>query len=135
MKDKHKKMYMKMAYCLAEASKDKRLKVGSIIVGKGGNIIASGYNGMPEHISEPNQLPDGTTDARVRHAEKNALMALTRCNESSVDSTMFVTHSCCKYCAIDVVDAGVKKVIYDNEYRCSEGIQYLKDNGVEVEKL
>ena len=135
MKVKHKNMYMNMARCLAGASKDERLKVGTIIIGKNGNIIATGYNGFTEHINLPNQLPDGKTNPLVRHSEKNALIALTKCNESSIGATMLTTHSCCLMCAIDIVDAGIVKFIYETEYRCPEGLEHLRKHGVEVEKL
>ena len=134
MKDKHVKMYMKMAGVMAEQSKDSRLQVGCVIV-KDNNIISTGYNGHTRHIDDPNQLEDGTTDPRVRHAEKNGLMKLIRSNENAVGATMFVTHACCYFCAIDIVDSGIAKVYYQNEYRCKKGIEHLERYGVEVCKL
>ena len=135
MKNKHKQMYMNMAKVLASASKDERLKVGTVIIGKNGNIIATGYNGHTAHINEPNQLPDGTTSPLVRHSEKNALMALTKCNESSIGATMVTTHACCLMCAIDIVDSGVVNFIYESDYRCNKGIEHLLNNNVSVNKL
>lgn len=135
MKNKHKQMYMDMAKVLASASKDERLKVGTVIIGKNGNIIATGYNGHTSHIDAPNQLPDGTTSPLVRHSEKNALMALTKCNESSIGATMITTHSCCEMCSIDIVDSGIVKFIYNEEYRCNKGIEHLEKYGVKVEKI
>ena len=134
MKDKHVKMYMKMAGVMAEQSKDSRLQVGCVIV-KDNNIISTGYNGHTRHIDDPNQLDDGTTDPRVRHAEKNGLMKLIRSNENAVGATMFVTHACCYFCAIDIVDSGIAKVYYQNEYRCRKGLEHLERYGVEVCKL
>ena len=134
MKDKHVKMYMKMAGVMAEQSKDSRLQVGCVIV-KDNNIISTGYNGHTRHIDDPNQLEDGTTDPRVRHAEKNGLMKLIRSNENAVGATMFVTHACCYFCAIDIVDSGIAKVYYQNEYRCKKGLEHLEMYGVEVCKL
>lgn len=134
MKYKHKRMYMRMAQNLAEESKDTRLQVGCVIV-KDDNIISTGYNGHTKHIDDPNQIPDGTTDPRVRHAEKNGLMKLIRSNENAVGAVMFVTHSCCYHCAIDLVDAGIKKVYYRDEYRSTEGLEHLRKYGVEVEKM
>lgn len=134
MKDKHVKMYMKMAGVMAEQSKDNRLQVGCVIV-KDNNIISTGYNGHTRHIDDPNQLEDGTTDPRVRHAEKNGLMKLIRSNENAVGATMFVTHACCYFCAIDIVDSGIAKVYYQNEYRCKKGLEHLERYGVEVCKL
>ena len=123
-----------MAQVLAEESKDKRLQVGCVIV-KNNNIISTGYNGHTKHIDAPNQLGDGTTDPRVRHAEKNGLMGLIRSNESAVGAVMFVTHACCEFCAIDIVDAGITEVYYRDEYRCTKGLDHLKNYGVKVEKF
>lgn len=130
-KPKHKQAYMKCAEAFASCSNATRLQVGAVLV-KDNRIIGCGYNAQPEHISDPCELPDGTTDPRVRHAEKNLLMGLTRSNESAVGSSMFCTHACCKFCAIDIVDAGVKEFYYKNSYRDSEGLQYLAKNGVSV---
>lgn len=134
MKSKHIQAYMKCAEAFAECSNDKRLKVGSVIV-KDNRIISCGYNAHAEHINDPNQLEDGTTDPRVRHSEKNALMGLIRSNQNAVDATMFCTHACCKFCAIDIVDSGIKRFFYREEYRDVSGVQYLQANGVEVHKF
>lgn len=134
MKNKHKHAYMKCAEVFAECSNATRLKVGCVIV-KDNRIISCGYNALPEHISGSCELPDGTTDSRVRHAERNALMGLIRSNQSAIGSSMFCTHSCCKLCAVDIVDAGIVEFYYRNDYRCSEGITYLMNNGVRVYSL
>jgi dCMP deaminase len=134
MKNKHILAYMKCAEVFAECSNATRLKVGTVIV-KDNRIISCGYNAHAEHIDDPCELPDGTTDPRVRHSEKNALMGLVRSNQSAVGATMFCTHSCCKFCAIDIVDSGIKKFYYRNAYRDDSGLNYLEQNGVEVEKI
>ncbi len=125
---------MKCAEAFAECSNATRLKVGSVIV-KDNRIISCGYNAHAEHINDECELPDGSTDPRVRHSEKNALMGLIRSNQSAVDAVLFCTHACCKFCAIDIVDAGIKKVYYRHEYRDNSGVEYLKNNGVQVEKI
>ena len=134
LKYKHKVAYMKCCEAFAECSDDIRLKVGSVIV-KNNRIISCGYNAHTEHITAPNQLPDGCTDPRVRHSEKNALMGLIKSNESAVDAIMFCTHACCYFCAIDIVDAGIKKFIYQHNYRSDDGIKHLLQNGIIVEQL
>lgn len=134
MKDKHKNMYMEIAEVLAKTSSGIRLKVGSVIV-KNNNIISTGYNALPEHIDGMLEDEEGRTRPEVRHSEKNALMGLVKSNESAVGATLFCTHSCCKFCAIDIVDSGIKEVFYKHDYRCSEGIEYLRKNGVQVYKL
>lgn len=134
MKPKHINAFMKSAEAFSCCSNATRLKVGCVIV-KDNRIISCGYNAMPEHINDSCELPDGTTDPRVRHAEKSALMGLVRSNQSSQGSVLFCTHACCEYCAIDIVDAGVAKVYYQHDYRCTKGIDYLVKHGVVVEKL
>lgn len=134
MKDKHKNMYMEIAEVLAKTSSSTRLKVGSVIV-KNNNIISTGYNALPEHIEGLLEDGEGKTRPEVRHSEKNALMGLIKSNESAVGATLFCTHACCKFCAIDIVDSGIREVYYKHDYRCSEGIEYLKSNGVKVYKL
>lgn len=125
---------MKAAEAFAECSNATRLKVGAVIV-KDNRIISCGYNALPEHIDVPCELPNGQTDPRVRHAEMNALIGLVRSNQSSVGAELFCTHSCCESCSIDIVDAGIKKVYYRHAYRDSSGLEYLKNNGIDVEQL
>lgn len=134
MKDKHLMAYMACAEVFATCSNATRLKVGSVIV-KNNRIISCGYNGLPEHINGECEDANGVTRPEVRHSEINALHGLIKSNESAVDSTMFCTHSPCKMCAIDIVDSGVKKVYYRTEYRSTEGIKYLINNGIGVEKI
>ena len=134
MKDKHIIAYMKCAEAFAECSNATRLKVGSVIV-KDNRIISCGYNGHAQHINDPCELPDGSTDPRLRHSEKNSLMGLVRSNQSAVGATMFCTHSCCVLCAIDVVDAGISAVYYRHTYRDLSGVEYLINNGVLVKQI
>lgn len=163
MKPKHVLAYMECAEAFAKCSSGERLKVGSVIV-KNNRIVSCGYNGLPEHLNGPLEekvylKPNGedwldidyiesawpyvdkdgryklVTRPEVRHSEKNALMGLIKSNESAVGATLFCTHACCKYCAIDIVDSGIIHVIYKHEYRCSEGLTYLKDNGILCEKF
>lgn len=124
---------MKCAESFAECSSSKRLSVGAVII-KNNNIIATGYNALPAHIDGSLEDESGKTRPEVRHAEKNALLALVKSSESAVGATLIVTHGCCKFCAIDIVDVGIERVIYKEEYRITDGIQYLKDNGVMVVK-
>jgi dCMP deaminase len=127
-------MYMGIAEVLAKTSSSTRLKVGSVIV-KNNNIISTGYNALPEHIDGNLEDDEGKTKPEVRHSEKNALMGLVKSNESAIGAILFCTHSCCKFCAIDIVDSGIKEVYYLHEYRDSSGIEYLKNNGVKVIKM
>lgn len=143
MKNKHAAMYMRIAHAAAETSSAIRLKVGCCVV-KNNAVLAVSYNALPSSIDGP--LEDEVFDEfdcstklvtkpEVRHAEANALLALAKGNESSFGATMFVTHSCCKFCAIDIIDAGIKTVVYEEEYRDTTGLDYLRANGVKVIKF
>jgi dCMP deaminase len=133
MKPKHKKAYMKTAEVFAECSIGERLKVGAVIV-KDNRIISCGYNAHAEHIGGPLEGPDGLTLPWVRHAEKSALMGLLRAGISPKDADIFITHSPCQLCAIDLVDAGIKRVYFKHQYRDLTGVQYLKSNNIWVEQ-
>jgi dCMP deaminase len=124
---------MKCAEAFAECSSSTRLQVGTVIV-KGNRIISCGYNALPEHISGPLEDEYGNTKSEVRHSEMNALNGLMRSGETSIGATLICTHSCCKMCAIDIVDSGIDRVIYKHEYRDSSGLDYLKNHGVQVVK-
>lgn len=131
MKKKHIKAYMECAEVFAKCSPAKRLQVGTVIV-KNNRIISCGYNALPAHIDGDCEDENGKTRPEVRHSEINALNGLLKSGESSVGATLFCTHSSCKMCAIDIVDAGIVKVYYKYDFRCNEGLKYLIEHGVEV---
>ena len=133
MKHKHKKAFMKTAEAFAECSSGTRLKVGACVV-KDMRIIGVGYNALPKHIDGPLEDENNVTLPEVRHAEKSALMGLLRAGISPVGAEMFVTHSCCKFCAIDIIDAGIVKVTYKNTYRDTSGLQLLESCGIITEQ-
>lgn len=134
MKAKHIQAYMECAEAFAKCSVSTRLSVGAVIV-KNNRIISCGYNALPEFLDGPLEDEFGKTLPETRHAEKSALMGLTKSNESAVGSVIFCTHACCKFCAIDIIDSGAVKVYYRNEYRSTEGLEYLRANNVEVIKI
>jgi dCMP deaminase len=136
MKQKFIDAYMDVAKRFAQLSTAKKLQVGAIIV-KDDRIISVGYNGMPSgwtnecEVVIPEELK---TKDEVIHAEANAIAKLAKGPESGKDSTMFLTHSPCIHCAKQIYTAGVKKVYYENDYRLDNGIKFLKQCGVQVEK-
>jgi len=134
MKQKHINAYMKTAEVFAECSESTRLKVGAVIV-KDNRIIGVGYNAQPKQIEGPLEGFNNETLPTVRHAEKSALMGLLRAGISPIGATLFCTHSCCEFCAIDVIDAGIKQVFYRNSYRDDSGLKLLQKEGILVEQL
>lgn len=134
MKDKYVKAFMDMAERFGQTSEATRLKVGALLE-KNGNIIALGTNGTRSGwVTNKCEDDAGNTTPEVRHAEIAALDKLRRSSETSVGSTLFVSHACCLPCAIEIVEAGIEKVIYRYDYRDTSGLTYLRHHGIPVVK-
>lgn len=135
MKLKYRLALMDMTVRFGLTSESTRLKVGAMLV-KDGNPIACGVNGTRAgwhtNVCEDSE---GNTTKEVRHAEIAALDKLRRSSETSVGATLFVSHSCCLPCAVEIVEAGIKEVYYREDYRDLTGIHYLMDNGVSVTQM
>ena len=144
---------MKAAEVYAELSSARRLHVGCVVV-KDNTIIGIGYNGMPSgwdndceyrnyrDLDENYQFldEDGTTYSlrtrpEVLHAETNAIAKIARSTNSSEGSTLFVTHAPCLDCSKIIHQAGINSVYYRNSYRDTQGIDFLKECGINVEKV
>ena len=125
--------YMRMAKIWAGNSYCKRRQVGALIV-KDKMIISDGYNGTPsgfENICEEN----GVTKPYVLHAEANAISKVAKSGNSSEGATLYVTSSPCIECSKLIIQSGIKRVVYSDDYRLDDGIQLLRRAGVEVEKV
>lgn len=135
MKPNLKKAYMDIAERFSQVSECARLKVGAIIV-KNGSILAHGWNGTPSGFkTNVCELEDGTTSPFVLHAEQNVLVKMAKSTESIEGSELFCTHSPCPECSKLLAQSGVKKVYYKHSYRITEGIDVLKELGVDVEQV
>lgn len=66
------------------------------------------------------------TKPYVLHAEANAITKVARSNNSSEGATLYVTSSPCIECAKLIIQAGIKRVVYSDAYRLSDGIELLK---------
>ena len=71
----------------------------------------------------------------VLHAEANAITKLARSGNNSDGSTLYVTASPCIECAKLIIQAGIKRVVYGEKYRLTEGIDLLKRANIEIEFL
>lgn len=137
------KLYLDIAERLSQESHSMRSKVGAILV-KDNSIIAEGWNGTPsgwdnecEEWQPAMDYADGTfiTKKEVLHAESNALMKVARSTNSSEDSTLYTTLSPCYDCAKLIVQSGIKRVVYKNEYRDLSPLLFLTLCDVECEKF
>ena len=124
--------YLRMARIWAENSYCKRRQVGALVV-KDKMIISDGYNGTPSGFENICEDESGVTKPYVLHAEANAITKLARSGNNSEGSTLYVTASPCIECAKLIIQAGIRRVVYAEKYRLTDGIDLLTRDGVEVE--
>lgn len=100
-----------MAEHVAKLSKDPSTKVGAVIFDEKRRIISAGYNGFARGVEDTAERLENR-DVKyklVLHAEKNAILFATAPLEGC---TLVVTHPCCAQCAAQVIQAGIKTVIW-----------------------
>ena len=95
-------------------------------------IISDGYNGTPSGFDNICEDETNTTYPYVLHAEANAITKLARSSNNSDGATLYVTASPCIECAKLIIQAGIKRVIYGEEYRLSDGLDLMRKAGIEV---
>lgn len=123
--------YMRMAFIWAENSYCKRRKVGALLV-KDKMIISDGYNGTPSGFENVCEDENDITKPYVLHAEANAITKVARSNNSSDGATLYVTSSPCIECAKLIIQAGINRVVFADNYRLSDGIDLLRRANIEL---
>ena len=126
-------VYMGVANAHATLSKATRLKVGACIVTPS-RVIIPGINGQPKPLGNVCER-DGVTKASVIHAELNCILKAQREGISIEGSTLYVTRSPCEHCASLIIETGISRVVYADEYRSLVGVENLKMAGVVVERM
>ncbi len=121
--------YLKMAKIWAENSYCIRKKVGALLV-KDKMIISDGYNGTPEGFENICEDDNDTTKPYVLHAEANAITKVAKSNNSSQDSTLYVTTSPCIECSKLIIQSGIKRVVFCEKYRDTSGLELLEKAGI-----
>ena len=122
--------YLRMARIWAENSYCKRRQVGALIV-KDKMIISDGYNGTPVGFENICEDENDNTKAYVLHAEANAITKVAQSNNSSKGATLYVTTSPCIECAKLIIQSGIKRVVFGEVYRLTDGVDLLKRAGIE----
>lgn len=128
------KRYLRMALIWAENSYCVRRKVGAIIV-RGSMIISDGFNGTPSGFENVCEDADGVTKPYVLHAEANAISKVARSNNSSEGSTLYVTASPCLECSKLIIQAGIRRVVFHELYRITDGLELLRRAGVQCDQI
>ena len=136
--------YMQMAQSIALHSKAVRKKVGAILVTNHG-IVLPGYNGTPSGMDNNCEEDKGydeltqsqilVTKPEVIHAELNCILKAAKEGVSVVDSVVYVTLSPCVQCSAMMIQSGVNRIVFGEQYRDNSGILLLKTAGVAVEQL
>ncbi|HKJ78097.1 MAG TPA: dCMP deaminase family protein [Prolixibacteraceae bacterium] len=126
--------YLKMATIWAQNSYCERRKVGALIV-KEKMIISDGYNGTPSGFENICEDENNKTKPYVLHAEANAITKVAKSNNSSDNATLYVTSSPCLECAKLIIQAGIKRVVFTENYRVEDGTNLLKRANIEVKQV
>lgn len=131
---RYDKAYLRMAKTWSELSHCARKQVGAIIV-KDGMIISDGYNGAPSGFDNCCENADGETHWYVLHAEANAILKVAKSTHNCNGATLYLTLSPCRDCSKLVVQSGIKRVVFINDYKDTSGIDFLREAGIEIEQI
>lgn len=126
--------YLRMAGIWAQNSYCKRRQVGALIV-KDKMIISDGYNGTPAGFENICEDENNVTKPYVLHAEANAITKVAKSGNSSDGATLYVTSSPCMECAKLIIQAGIRRVVYCENYHNAEGVKLLERAGIEVQHV
>jgi dCMP deaminase len=132
--ERYDRAYLRMALQWATLSHCIRKKVGAIIV-KEGMIISDGYNGTPSGFENQCEDDTGNTKWYVLHAEANAITKVARSTNNARNATLYLTLSPCKECSKMVHQIGIKRLVFIEAYKDDEGLNFLKQAGVEVVQI
>ena len=132
--NRYDKAYLRLALSWAQLSHCSRKRVGAIIV-KDSIIISDGYNGTPAGFDNCCENDEGNTHWYVLHAEANAILKVARSSNNCKDATLYLTHSPCKDCSKLVLQSGITRLVYQEAYKDTSGIDFLKNAGLEVVQL
>jgi len=125
------KKYLRMAVIWSENSYCKRRKVGALIV-KDQMIISDGYNGTPSGFENVCEDEYNVTKPYVIHAEANAITKVAASSNSSKGATIYITSSPCIECAKLIIQSGIKRVVFSDNYRMPEGYDLLVRAGIQT---
>ncbi|AYV78332.1 MAG: dCMP deaminase [Edafosvirus sp.] len=106
--------FMLVANLIAKRSTCERLHVGCVIV-KDNRIIATGYNGHVPGAAHESAIEDGHEQLTI-HAETNAVGGPAQKDGGVKDATVYVTHFPCINCTKTLIAAGIKEIVYEEDY-------------------
>jgi dCMP deaminase len=126
--------YLRMAMIWAGNSYCTRRQVGALLV-KDKMIISDGYNGTPSGFENVCEDENNKTKPYVLHAEANAITKVAKSNNSSEGATLYVSSSPCLECSKLIIQAGIKRVVFSEQYHMNDGVELLERAKIEVIKV
>ena len=137
--------FMEIARKVSTRSTCLRRKVGAVIV-KGQRILATGYNGAPAGIKhclevgclrDKLDIPSGERHELCRglHAEQNALLQAAIHGVSVKGGEIYITHQPCSLCAKMLINAGIRRIVYEGNYPDELALQLLTEAGIVLDKI
>jgi len=137
--------FINIAKLVSSRSTCLRRDVGAVVV-KNKQVLTTGYNGVPAGVRhcdevgcmrEQMSVPSGERHelCRALHAEQNAFLQAARHGISLDGATMYMTTQPCSICAKMIINAGIKKIIYEGDYPDKFAIELLKEARLGLEKF
>ena len=138
--------FMQMAELTSQRSTCLRRHVGAVIV-QNKHVIATGYNGAPRGLKhcaeiggclrEELNVPSGERHelCRALHAEQNAIIQAAKLGVSIDGATLYCTHQPCSVCARMIINAGIKRVVYQEGYPDDFTLELFAEAGIQLERF
>lgn len=135
--------FMEIAQVVATRSTCLRRRAGAVFV-KDKRILSTGYNGVPKglpHCDETGcpreQYPSGTHHelCRAVHSEQNAIIQAANHGVRIEGATLYCTHQPCTLCAKMLINAGIKRVVYREDYPDNGSLEFFKQAKIKVHKM
>lgn len=95
-------------------------------------IISDGYNGTPSGFENVCEDDEGITKPYVLHAEANAITKVAASGNNCTGATIYITASPCLECAKLIIQSRIRRVVYGEQYRLTDGVELLERAGIEV---
>jgi len=136
---------MEITHLVARRSTCLRRQVGAVLV-KDKNILATGYNGAPSGVAhcldvgclrEKMGVPSGERHELCRglHAEQNAIIQAAKHGTNIDDSTLYCTTMPCIICSKMIINAGIRRIVFEEGYSDTLAAEMIEESGVVVEKF
>lgn len=136
--------FMEISHLVAKRSTCLRRQVGAVIV-KDKHILTTGYNGAPAELKHCEEvgclrdkmnIPSGERQELCRglHAEQNAIIQSALQGVSIKEGILYCTHQPCILCTKMLINAGIKKIVYEGEYPDELAKKFFEEAGVDVNK-